>query len=317
MKAVVIGGSGHIGTFLLPRLVKSGYEVINVTRSARAPYQPHTAWDQVTQVTLDREAEDTSGTFGAKIQAMNPDVVIDLICFTPESAEQIVSALKGRIRHFLHCGTVWTHGFNITVPVTEDQPRIPIDDYGTKKAAIEKYLHREAAMNGFPATIVMPGHIVGPGWVPLNPVGNFNPRVYEELSTGKTFALPNLGLETLHHVHADDVAQIFMKAINSRSTSIGEDFHAVSDQALSLRGYAEAVIQWFGKKPDLRFLPVEKWCVDASELDAQQTRWHVSHSSHCSNEKSKRLLAYQPRYSSMDAIFESLTWLIDNGEITI
>ena len=32
MKAVVIGGCGHIGTYLVPRLVKAGYQVINVTR---------------------------------------------------------------------------------------------------------------------------------------------------------------------------------------------------------------------------------------------------------------------------------------------
>lgn len=317
MKAVVIGGSGHIGTFLIPRLVESGYDVINVTRGTRAPYKPHKAWVQVTQVTLDRDEEEKSGTFGSKIQSMNPDVVIDLICFTLESAEHIVNALKGRIRHFLHCGTVWTHGFNIKIPVTEDQPRIPIDDYGTKKAAIEDYLHREAALNGFPMTIVMPGHIVGPGWVPLNPVGNFNPHVYEELSTGKPFELPNLGLETLHHVHADDVAQVFMKSLFNCSTALGENFHVVSEQALSLRGYAAAVIRWFGKEPELYYTPVNEWGADASEEDSQQTRWHVNHSSHCSIEKAKRLLGYQPRYSSLEAIFESLTWLIDNGEIKV
>ena len=112
MKAVVIGGSGHIGTFLIPRLVQSGYDVINVTRGTRSPYKPHKAWDHVTQVTLDREEEEKSGTFGSKIQAMAPDVVIDLICFTPESAEHIVKAMKGRIRHFLHCGTFWTLSVN-------------------------------------------------------------------------------------------------------------------------------------------------------------------------------------------------------------
>ena len=36
MRAVVIGGTGHIGTYLIPRLVASGYEVLNVSRSKRA-----------------------------------------------------------------------------------------------------------------------------------------------------------------------------------------------------------------------------------------------------------------------------------------
>lgn len=38
MKAVVIGGCGHIGTYLVPRLVKAGYQVVSVTRGQSKPY---------------------------------------------------------------------------------------------------------------------------------------------------------------------------------------------------------------------------------------------------------------------------------------
>lgn len=33
MKIVVIGGSGHIGTYLVPRLVRAGHQVVSLTRS--------------------------------------------------------------------------------------------------------------------------------------------------------------------------------------------------------------------------------------------------------------------------------------------
>jgi nucleoside-diphosphate-sugar epimerase len=32
MKVVVIGGTGHVGTYLIPRLVQAGHEVLCVTR---------------------------------------------------------------------------------------------------------------------------------------------------------------------------------------------------------------------------------------------------------------------------------------------
>ena len=32
MNVVVTGGCGHIGTYLIPMLVRAGYEVINITR---------------------------------------------------------------------------------------------------------------------------------------------------------------------------------------------------------------------------------------------------------------------------------------------
>lgn len=35
MKVVVIGATGHIGTYLVPMLVKAGYEVIAITRKCQ------------------------------------------------------------------------------------------------------------------------------------------------------------------------------------------------------------------------------------------------------------------------------------------
>ena len=59
----------------------------------------------------------------------------------------------------MHCGTVWVHGPSVEVPTTELQPRRPFGEYGIRKAQIEAYLLAEARRNGFPATILHPGHI--------------------------------------------------------------------------------------------------------------------------------------------------------------
>ena len=61
MRVVIIGGAGHVGTYLVPRLVEAGHEVINISRGQRGPYQPHAAWKSVRQVVADREAEDKAG----------------------------------------------------------------------------------------------------------------------------------------------------------------------------------------------------------------------------------------------------------------
>ena len=46
MRIVVIGGTGHVGTYMVPRLVEAGHEVIVISRAQRQPYQPHGAWKQ-------------------------------------------------------------------------------------------------------------------------------------------------------------------------------------------------------------------------------------------------------------------------------
>ena len=317
MRIVIIGGSGHVGTFLVPRLVAAGHEVVVVTRGQRAPYQAHGAWSAVEQVAIDRAAAEQAGSFGPQIRDLRPDIVVDMICFTLDSARHIVEALRGAVQHFLHCGTIWVHGPSAVVPTTEAQPRRPFGDYGIQKAAIEAYLLDEARRGGFPATVLHPGHIVGPGWAPINPAGHVNPEVFARLARGDELVLPNLGLETVHHVHADDVAQAFQRAIDHWSGAVGESFHVVSPAAVTLRGYAEAVAGWFGQEAALRFAPWDEWRATVSEGEAQATWDHIAHSPNCSIAKAARLLEYQPRYTSLEAVYGAVQWLIEAGTVEV
>src|ERR1700754_1400736 len=100
-RIVIIGGSGHVGTYLVPRLAEAGHQVINVSRGQHGAYTPHGAWSKVEAVTLDRAKEDAAGTFGKKIAALEPDIVIDMICFTLPSAQHLVEALRGKVQHLL------------------------------------------------------------------------------------------------------------------------------------------------------------------------------------------------------------------------
>jgi nucleoside-diphosphate-sugar epimerase len=316
-RVVIIGGSGHVGTFLVPRLVEADFSVVNLSRGQRTPYQPHAAWDAVETIVVDRAAEEQAGSFGKRIRDLKPDIVIDMICFTPESASHLVDALRGEVSHFLHTGTIWVHGPSAVVPTTEMQPRRPFGEYGINKAAIEAYLMGEARRTGFPATIVHPGHIVGPGWNPLNPEGHFNPAVFSRLARGEEITLPNLGLETVHHIHADDIAQMIMLAIANWSQSVGEAFHCVSPAALTLRGYAEAMAAWFGGELRARYLPFEEWKTGHSEEEIRATWDHIAHSPNCSIAKAERRLGYRPRYTSTAAVCEAVTWLIGEGIVQL
>ncbi|HHV12307.1 MAG TPA: NAD(P)-dependent oxidoreductase [Clostridiales bacterium] len=38
MKVVVTGSCGHIGSYLVPKLIKAGYGVTNITRGQSRPY---------------------------------------------------------------------------------------------------------------------------------------------------------------------------------------------------------------------------------------------------------------------------------------
>ena len=162
-RIVVIGATGHVGTYLVPRLVRAGHEVVALSRGEREPYVPAPEWRAVERVTADREAEDAAGAFGERIAALAPDAVVDMVCFTPESAGQLLDALRPAPPLLLHCGSIWVHGPVARVPVTEDEPRTAYGEYGTGKVAIEALLHRETVAGGVPSVVLHPGHISGPG----------------------------------------------------------------------------------------------------------------------------------------------------------
>jgi nucleoside-diphosphate-sugar epimerase len=315
-KIVVIGAMGHIGSYLVPRLVRGGHQVTAISRGTQAPYHPSPQWDQVTTITADRDEQDAAGEFGDRIAALGADVVIDLICFTPESARQLVTALRPTRPLLLHCGTIWVHGPAARVPVTEDEPRTGYGPYGTGKAAIEALLHRETLAGGVPAVVLHPGHISGPGWPVITPAGNLDPATWTALATGAPLALPDHGLGVLHHVHADDVAQAFERAL-TRPAAIGASFHVVSEQAMTLRGLAQGAAAWFGREPVLEFVDWPEFERRAGAGAAQATRDHTFRSITASIARSRAVLGYEPRYSSLEALREALAWLAAHGQADV
>src|ERR671912_527720 len=98
-RVVVIGATGHVGTYLVPRLVRAGYEVVALSRGQREPYRPAPEW-----------RSGPRGTFGDRVAGLRPAAVVDMVCFTAASARQLADALRPTRPLLLHCGTIWVHG---------------------------------------------------------------------------------------------------------------------------------------------------------------------------------------------------------------
>ncbi|NQX13414.1 NAD(P)-dependent oxidoreductase [Microbacteriaceae bacterium VKM Ac-2855] len=316
MRILVIGGSGHIGTFLIPRLVRAGHDVVTMSRGTRTAYTDSPEWRQVTTVTVDRAQQDADGSFGGTVLAQHPDAVIDLLSFTLDSTAALVEAIRGRVEHLVHCGSLWRYGPSLKLPISEGQGTPAIDEYGRQKEAIAQYLKRETAAGGLITTSVHPGHIVGPGWSPTGALGNNDPATWAALSAGRTIRVPGSGAESMHHVHADDVAQVFELAITHRDAAGGEDFHAVAPTALSVHGYAEIAARWFGQTSTLEPITWEQFRAETTAEFAESSWGHLRRNHVLSIEKARDLLGYSPAWQPEDAILESVRWLLDHGQLS-
>jgi nucleoside-diphosphate-sugar epimerase len=317
MRIAVIGGSGHVGSYLIPRLVHAGHAVINVSRGTSAPYTDDEAWSEVQQVQSDREAEDAAGTFGHTIAALQAEVVVDLICFTPNSARTLVEALRGSCGHLLHCGTIWRYGLSAKIPMREDDSSPPFGDYGVWKAQIAAELTEESRSGGLITTVLQPGHICGPGWWPIGPLGNLDPSVWYRLSAAREVGVPGIGAELMHHVHAADVAQAFHLAVDKREVAGGEAFNVVAASALTVRGFLDIAAGWFGQTARTRSVSWSEFRSATTSEFADASWQHLSRSHFASIDKAKTLLGYAPQYEPDAAVLDGVRWLIEKGDLRV
>lgn len=303
MKVLVIGASGHLGSYLVPELIKNGYEVFAVSRGNHKPYNyTEEKWKNVNWIKSDRKSFCENKEL---IDKINPDVVCDILSFNVFDVENIIEKLSKHV-HYIQIGSIWIYEYKIYVPVDENHPRNAIELYGKNKAKIEKYLIELNNKNKLKCTVIHPGHISGKGWLPINPQGNLDKNIYENIKQGKEILLPFMGIPTLQHVHALDIAKIIIAAIKNPEKSNGQAFHAVAKKAMTMRGIAEELYKYYGHKPNIRYVELEEFknLVDSEQVDISLD--HIYHSPVCSMDKVKKLLGIEPQYSIMDIMKESL-----------
>jgi nucleoside-diphosphate-sugar epimerase len=309
MRVLVVGATGHVGGYLVPLLVRSGHDVVAMSRGHQQPYRADSAWRSVEMIAVDRTAQDADGRFVDTVLATRADAVIDMVCFEPASARALVDGLAGRLERLLMCGTIWVHGPTLAAPTRESDPRRPYGEYGTKKAEIERIVL--TAADRLPSVVLHPGHISGPGWPVINPVGNLDPAVWRALASGAPVLMPQDGVGLLHHVHAEDVAQAFALALTAEG-AVGEAFHVVSERAVSTRGLATAAAEWFGHDADLRAVSWDEFDAGTSAEHAAASREHLQRSHTMSIAKARSVLGYDPTYTSCAAVEEAVRWLVTN-----
>ena len=300
MKILVIGASGHIGSYLIPELLKDGHEVVAVMRGGRVPYGWNDEiFEKISVIKTDR------ATFIEEemLAEVNPDVICDLIAYELESVKKITSQIKNDA-FYLQIGSIWTYENKIYVPVDENHPKNSIGNYGKNKGIIEDYLLAEAKAGRLRACVVHPGHISGKEWQPINPQGNVDISVFHKLKSGEEIVLPFMGLTTVHHIHSFDLAQIIYGCIKNQDVANGEAFIAVAEQAMTLKAICENLYEYFGQKPNLRFVEWQEFCDVVGEENAADSYDHMFHSPCCTVQKAEKLLGVKIKYSIMDIFRE-------------
>jgi dTDP-glucose 4,6-dehydratase len=169
MKILVTGGSGFIGSHLIPKLVELGNDVYSMERYVTGRYILG-ASQKVKMVFADLR-----DYFAVRkvVRQVQPEVVIHLASISPVSysydhpievmetnflgtVNLVESCLREvpNFKHFLFAGTSEEYGNHEKIPIKETAELCPNSPYAVSKAAADKYLQFVRDAYDFPVTIL-------------------------------------------------------------------------------------------------------------------------------------------------------------------
>lgn len=237
MRALVLGGSRFVGLALVQELVRRGHEVTVLNRGQTPVQLP--AGVQV--ILGDRKDHDQ---MRALLGGSSYDVVYDVSGYTPEDTAIMVEIFDGRAGHYVYTSTAAVYERRWFAPVTEDFPYNEVEGgaYARDKIGAEKLLMEAHRGRGFPASIVRPWMVFGPG----NPLPAREQLCFLRIARGRRVLLPMNGFVHMQYGHVADLARAFaMMAGNPRT--FGQSYNVTGPDLITMNGYVQLIAALAGR----------------------------------------------------------------------
>ena len=302
MKILVIGGNGHVGSFLVPQLLKNGHEVWIGGRYGKPIPEGSASYGAKSVVCTTNDEE--------SLKAMAKegfDVVMDF----PGTAYKAYMALRDHTRHFIACGSQWMFGESTRVPVPEIfSTRCFSDGYARRFDEIREMI-ADSGTHQAVFTAIMPPNICGPHKIPLDTLGGRDVEVHRANKRGEVVYLPDGPQCLISPCDADDIATLFRLAAEHRSAAAGQIFNVGSAYGLTASEFVRA----YGYIHNVE-IPIEyvSWQKYRDEISPSQGAWWHFYSHMCPDiSKARKLLGYEPKYTPEQTMERAIGWMRDQG----
>lgn len=298
MKILVIGGTGHVGTFLVQILCEQGHDVAIGSRGRTKAQGALPA--NARFVTCD-------STDMESLKALAEKETFDVIVDFPGTAKNIWDVFRDKAGHIIACGSLWMLGYPRTVPTPEmTQNPCLFAGYDTRYDEIVEMLsdcHRHKAA----FTAVMPPNICGPGKIPLDTLGGRDIEVHRANMRGETVYLPDGPEATICPCDAYDLAMIFALAANNRTAAAGQIFNGGAAYSLTASEFVRTMGEIYGVEIPIEYVPWERYKHEISPSMGHW--WHFYAHMSPDISKARKLLGYKPRYTPKETLERAVNWM--------
>ncbi len=236
MKILIVGGTGNISWRLSQAAVAAGWQVTLLNRGApdRVRRPPPPGCEVIVADVNDQTATEDA------LANKSFDAVVDFVCYNEQHARRAIAYFSARTRHYVFISTTALYDRSIAkLPLTEASPiMIGGWDYALAKAAAERAFAEAQSRDGFPVTVLRPGHTYDT--IIPEAVGDGNWTNPWRLLNGKPIVLHGDGTTLWTATHSSDFALGVMEFLRSGHAP-GETFHIVSDETFTWREITAAV----------------------------------------------------------------------------
>jgi nucleoside-diphosphate-sugar epimerase len=295
-RVLVTGGAGYVGSSLVPKLLKAGYEVAVLDLYLYGDVFANLAGDpSLIQIKGDlRHAPDVSKAL------VGCDAIIHLACISndpsfdlnPELGKSInydcfrplVKACKDAgVKRFIYASSSSVYGIKDDADVTEDLPLVPLTDYSKYKAMCEEVLDQEREP-GFVAVTLRPATVCG--YAPrLRLDLTVNILTNHAINNGKITVFG--GDQLRPNIHVEDMTDLYVRLLEEPDDVINGKTWNAGYHNLKVRTIADMVREQVGPSVDIVVTPTDD---------------HRSY--HVSSEKIRQDLGFVAERSVKDAILD-------------
>jgi len=253
---LVTGGAGFIGSHLVDRLIREGYEVRvidnfstgrweNLKHVENNPSVEIIKGDLKNEQDIEKAIKEVDTVFHF---AANPEVRVSTVNPRIHFEENVIATFnlleamrKRDIKELVFASSSSVYGEPEEIPVDENAPIKPVSVYGASKAACENLIHAYSKLYGIKAVVLRYANVVGPRlrhgvvWDFMNKL-RANPRELEVLGDGT---------QTRSYIYIDDAVEATMIAWR-KASNMFEVFNVASEDWITVDEVARIVIKVMG-----------------------------------------------------------------------
>jgi UDP-glucose 4-epimerase len=307
MKVFITGVAGFLGSHLADRMLELGHKVAgndSLLGGYRDNVDPRVDFYEVDCCDYDKMTHIMNGA----------DVVVHcaaaahegLSVFSPvficennlqATVSTITAAINKGVKRFVYCSSMARYGEQPT-PYTEDQEPLPNDPYAVSKVAGEQVLKLLSETHGMEWNIAIPHNIVGPRQRYDDPYRNVMSIMINRNLQGQPSIIYGDGEQMRCFSNVEDCIFCLEKLALDPSI-VYETINIGPDQGtITINELAKKIAEYLD-------FPVPPIYHDARPREVKI--------SHCSADKARRLLGYEPNADIDLAIRQTVEWIRERG----